>query len=78
MESKKARSSQIKPEEGQEEEEFEEGTDCENTFMTPPAEHNPILKGNQNNLEEKDSAPTTPFPSLTPLVHLSYPEQQEL
>uniref|UniRef100_A0A8C0I7B0 Lysine demethylase 5D n=1 Tax=Balaenoptera musculus TaxID=9771 RepID=A0A8C0I7B0_BALMU len=78
VESKKARSSQIKPEEGQEEEEFEEGTDCENTFMTPPAEHNPILKGNQNNLQEKDSAPTTPFPSLTPLVHLSYPEQQEL
>lgn len=77
LESKKARSSQIKPEEGQEEEEFEEGTVCENIFMTPSAEHNPILKGNQNNLQEKDSAPTTPFPSSTPLVHLSYPEQQE-
>ncbi|XP_059944239.1 lysine-specific demethylase 5D-like isoform X6 [Mesoplodon densirostris] len=78
LESKKARSSQIKPEEGQDEEEFQEGTDCENIFMTPPAERNPILKGNQNNLQENDSTSTTPFHSLTPLVHLSYPEQQEL
>ncbi|XP_067580848.1 lysine-specific demethylase 5D-like isoform X3 [Pseudorca crassidens] len=77
LESKKARSSQIKPEEGQEEKEFEEGTVCENIFMTPPAEHNPILKGIQNNLQEKDSTSTTPFPSSTPLVHLSYPEQQK-
>ncbi|XP_032334970.1 lysine-specific demethylase 5D isoform X2 [Camelus ferus] len=65
--SKKARSSDIKHEEGEEEEEFEEETDFENIFLTPPVEDNPILKVNQNNLKQ-DSGTTTYFPPVTPLA----------
>ncbi|XP_046505277.1 lysine-specific demethylase 5D isoform X2 [Equus quagga] len=77
LESKKARSSGIKPEEGQEDEEFEE-TNHESIFLTPPTDHSATLKGNQNSLQQKGSGPTTSFASLTPLLHLSYPQQQEL
>lgn len=78
VKSKKTRCSEIKPEVGEEEEGFEEETNHEDTFLTPPPEHNLILKGNQNNLQEEVSSPTTSLPSLTPLLHLSYPEEQEL
>uniref|UniRef100_A0A667I2P5 Lysine-specific demethylase 5D n=1 Tax=Lynx canadensis TaxID=61383 RepID=A0A667I2P5_LYNCA len=77
LQSKKARSSGIKLEEGQEEQ-FEEETDSENIFLTSPTDHSPNLKGNQNSLQQKDSGPTAPLPSLTPFLYQSYPQQEEL
>ncbi|XP_016075602.1 PREDICTED: lysine-specific demethylase 5D-like isoform X2 [Miniopterus natalensis] len=78
IEPKKARSSGIKPEENQEERGFEKEADHENILLTPSTVHNHILKGNKTNLRQKDSGSITSFPSLTPLLHLSYPQQQEL
>ncbi|XP_021558367.1 lysine-specific demethylase 5D isoform X6 [Neomonachus schauinslandi] len=76
LQSKKARNSEVKPDEGQEEE-FEEETDSENIFLTSP-DHSPILKGNQNSFQQKDSGSVASFPSLTPLLHQPYPQQEEL
>ncbi|XP_053747883.1 lysine-specific demethylase 5D isoform X8 [Panthera pardus] len=77
LQSKKARSSGINLEEGQEER-FEEETDSENIFLTSPTDHSPNLKVNQNSLQQKDSGPTAPLPSLTPFLYQSYPQQEEL
>ncbi|XP_004416115.1 PREDICTED: lysine-specific demethylase 5D [Odobenus rosmarus divergens] len=76
LQSKKARNSDIKPDEGQEEE-FEEETDSENIFLTS-TEHSPILKGNQNSFQQNDSGSVASFPSLTPLLHQPYPQREEL
>ncbi|XP_045395000.1 lysine-specific demethylase 5D isoform X2 [Lemur catta] len=76
--SKRARSSGIKPEEGQEKEQFEEEVEHKNMFMTHPTDDSPILKGNHNSLQQKDSGPSSAFASLTPLLHLSCPLHQEL
>ncbi|XP_024422303.1 lysine-specific demethylase 5D-like isoform X2 [Desmodus rotundus] len=75
---KKARRSEIKPEIGQEEQELQEDADHENKFLTPATHQSHILKWNQNNFGQNDSGTTTPFLSLTPLLHLSYLQQQEL
>ncbi|XP_058570965.1 lysine-specific demethylase 5D isoform X7 [Neofelis nebulosa] len=77
LQSKKARSSGIKLEEGQEER-FEEETDSENIFLTSPTDHSPNLEVNQNSLQQKDSGPTATLPSLTPFLYQSYPQQEEL
>uniref|UniRef100_A0A8C8YTM3 Lysine-specific demethylase 5D n=1 Tax=Prolemur simus TaxID=1328070 RepID=A0A8C8YTM3_PROSS len=78
LESKRSRSSGIKPEEGQEKAQFEEEVEHENMFMTHPTDDSPILKGNHNSLKQKDSGPSSAFASLTPLLHLSCPLHQEL
>ncbi|XP_039730612.1 lysine-specific demethylase 5D isoform X8 [Pteropus medius] len=73
LEAKKARSSGVKPEE----QEFVEEAEHENILLTP-TDHSPILKGNRNSLQQKDSDPMISLPSLTPLLHLSYPRHQVL
>ncbi|XP_074179523.1 lysine-specific demethylase 5D-like isoform X3 [Rhinolophus sinicus] len=78
LQPKKARSSGIKPEEGQEKEEFEEKACHENIFQTTSTHYGPILKENQNSIQQKDPGPTASFSSLTPLLHLSCPQHQEL
>ncbi|XP_048069623.1 lysine-specific demethylase 5D isoform X3 [Ursus arctos] len=75
LQSKKARNSGIKPKEGQEE--FEDETDSENIFLTS-TDHRPILKGNQNTFHQNNSGSVVSFPSLTPLLHHSCPQQEEL
>ncbi|XP_035145731.1 lysine-specific demethylase 5D isoform X5 [Callithrix jacchus] len=50
LQSKRARSSLIKSEEGQGREHLQEKADCENMFLTPSADHIPFSKGNQNSL----------------------------
>lgn len=72
---KKARNSEIKPEEGQEE--FEEETDSEKIFL-PSGDHSPILKGNQNSFQQNESSSTASFPSLTRVLHQPCPQQEEL
>lgn len=73
LEAKKARSSGVKPEK----QEFVEEAEHENILLTP-TDHSPILKGNRNSLQQKDSDPMISLPSLTPLLHLSYPRHQVL
>ncbi|XP_047572959.1 lysine-specific demethylase 5D isoform X12 [Lutra lutra] len=76
LQSKKARNSEIKPQ-GAQQEEFEEETDSENIFLTS-IEHSPILKGNKNSFQQNGSGSTVSLPSLTPLLHQPYPQQEEL
>ncbi|KAG8508753.1 Lysine-specific demethylase 5D, partial [Galemys pyrenaicus] len=77
LESKKARSSGVKSEES-EKKDSEEETDHENTSLTKPTDYSLIVKKNQNRLPRKYLDSTSSFHTLTPLLHLSYPQQQEL
>lgn len=74
LESKKARSSRIKPKKKQ----VQEATHGENVFLTHPTEHTHILKEHMGSVQPEEISPTSSFPSLTPLLHLSYFHQQEL
>ncbi|XP_072674737.1 lysine-specific demethylase 5D isoform X5 [Canis lupus baileyi] len=78
LQSKKARNSGNKSEEGQEEEEFEEERDSENIFLTCSVDHSSVLKVNPNSVRQNDSGITASFPSLTPLLHQPYPQQDIL
>ncbi|XP_057616841.1 lysine-specific demethylase 5D isoform X1 [Chionomys nivalis] len=73
LESKRARSSRIKPKEKQ----FQEATCGENVFLSCPTEHTRILKEHMSSVQKKDISPSS-FSSITPLLHLSYFHQQEL
>ncbi|XP_007957146.1 lysine-specific demethylase 5D-like [Orycteropus afer afer] len=77
LESKRARGSGVKPEEGQEEE-VEEEASHDTISPTQPTHHSLILKGSQNNLEPENAGPLASFPSLNPLLYLSSSNHQEL
>ncbi|XP_031234279.1 lysine-specific demethylase 5D isoform X1 [Mastomys coucha] len=74
LESKRVRSSRIKPKE----EKFQEPIHGDNVLLTHRTEHTDILKDHMNSVQEKDPSPSSSFPSLTPLLHLSYFHQQKL
>lgn len=74
LESKRARSSRIKPKEKQ----FQEEACGENVFLSYTTEHKHILKEHMSSVQKKDISPPSSFSSITPLLHLSYFHQQEL
>ncbi|CAH7488179.1 Kdm5d [Phodopus roborovskii] len=79
LESKRARSSRIKPKEKQ----FQDVACGENTLLTNPTKHAHILKGHKSNVHQDTNSSSTSsssssFSPLTPLLHLSYFHQQEL
>lgn len=73
LESKRARSSRIKPKEKQ----FQEAACGKNVFLSYPTEHKHILEEHMSSVQKKDISPPS-FSSITPLLHLSYFHQQEL
>jgi hypothetical protein len=74
LESKRVKSSRIKPKE----EKFQKPILGDNVLYTHHTEHTNILKEHINSVQGKDPSPSSSFPSLTPLLHLSYFHQQKL
>ncbi|XP_052027969.1 lysine-specific demethylase 5D isoform X4 [Apodemus sylvaticus] len=74
LEIKRVRSSRIKPKG----EKFQEPIHGDNVLLTHHTEHTNILKEHMNSVQGKDTSPSSSFPSLTPLRHLSYFHQQKL